>query len=80
MTKHVLVALSALGLFTLSGSASAEERAGGVTTLKTLTVVGNRVRPSATIEITRAKPEIKLKDLQDPQVEKILRAAAKAPF
>ena len=79
MTKQVLMALSVLGLVTLCGSASAEEK-DNVTTLKTIIVVGNRARPSAAIEVSRAKPEIKLKDLQDPKVEKIMRAAANAPF
>jgi ribosomal protein L7/L12 len=79
MTKQVLMALSVLGLVTLAGSASAEEQA-GVTTLKPITVVGKRVRPSVAIEVARAKADIKLQDLQDPKVEQIMRAAAKAPF
>ena len=83
MKKQARVALSVLGTalvsLTLAGSASAEET-GNITTLKTIVVLGNRVRPSAAIEVVRAKPEIKLKDLQDPKVEKIMRAAAKAPF
>ena len=77
--KHAVLAFTALGLVTLAGSASADETA-SVTTLKTVVVVGNRARPSACIEVARAKPEIKLKDLNDPKIEKIMRAAANASF
>ena len=77
--KHAVLAFAALGLVTLAGSASADETA-SVTTLKTVVVVGHRARPSAAIEVARAKPEIKLKDLNDPKIEKIMRAAANAPF
>jgi hypothetical protein len=82
MTKHAVLALAGLvtsALVAFAGPASADETA-SVTTLKTVVVVGNRARPSAAIEVARAKPEIKLKDLNDPKVEKIMRAAAKAPF
>ena len=75
----VLGLVSALTVVAISPRASAEE-AGSVTTLRTTIVVGRYVRPSAAIEVARAKPEIKLKGLQDPKIEKILRAAAKAPF
>ena len=58
----------------VASAASADE------TLPTITVVGTHRRPTVVIEVTRAKPEIKLKDLQDPKVEMIVRAAATAPF
>jgi hypothetical protein len=48
--------------------------------MKTINIVGNAKRPSVVIEVSRAKAEIKLADLQDPAVEKIIRAASKAPF
>jgi hypothetical protein len=67
--------LASLGL---SSVALADEH--GVVTLKPTTVVGTHRRPAAVIEIARAKPEIRLKDLTDPKVEKVLRAAATAPF
>ena len=76
----VLGLVSALAVGAFSQRASAEETAGNVTTLRTTLVVGRNFRPSAAIEVARAKPEIKLKDLQDHKVEEILRAAAKAPF
>lgn len=79
MPKRTLTVLLGLASLAIAASASAEETA-SVTTLKTTVVVGRHVRPSAAIEVARAKPEIKLKDLQDPKVEKIMRAAAKAPF
>jgi hypothetical protein len=61
-----------------ASTARADEK--GTQTLKTINVVGNAKRPSVVIEISRAKAEIKLADLQDPAVEKIVRAASKAPF
>ncbi|HSO35558.1 MAG TPA: hypothetical protein VLT33_23680 [Labilithrix sp.] len=67
-----------LASFLLASVAAAEET--GSVTLKTTTVVGTYRRPTAVIEVARAKPELKLKDLQDPKVEKIMRAAANAPF
>ena len=80
-----LVVLASLALVSLASTASADEKAdkaekAGTITLKTTTVVGNAKRPSVVIEVSRAKPEIKLADLQDPAVEKIVRAASKAPF
>ncbi len=63
-----------------SGTASKAVSKPGTITLKLTTVVGNPKRPSAVIEVARAKPEIKLADLNDPAVEKIIRAASKAPF
>lgn len=79
MANRVLMALSVVALLSVAGSASADEK-GSTVTMKTTTVVGRYAKPSVTIEVSRAKPEIKLKDLQDPAVEKIVRAAAKAPF
>lgn len=72
-----------VALLSLAAPASAEEKAApkpGTVTLKVLTIVGNPTRPSVVIEIARAKPEIKLSNLQDPAVEKTVRAATKAPF
>ena len=68
-----------LASLTIASSAFAEENAGSIT-LKPTVVVGRYARPTATVEVARARPEIKLKDLQDPKVELIMRAAAKAPF
>jgi hypothetical protein len=79
MTNRTLAILLAVASMVVATSASAEEK-GSTITLKTTTVVGNYKRPSVVIEVSRAKPEIKLADLQDPAVEKIVRAASKAPF
>ncbi len=62
-----------------AGPLAAADEAGSVT-LRAITVTGTHRRPAAVIEVARAKPEIKLKDLQDPKVEKIMRAAANAAF
>ena len=78
-TFAILVAVASLAMVSTPRRAAADE-APGTITLKTTTVVGAHRRPSVVIEVTRAKPEIKLKDLQDPKVEKIMRAAANAPF
>jgi hypothetical protein len=72
------VGLLALGL--CLGSVSLASTAAADETLPTITVVGAHRRPTVVIEVARAKPEIKLKDLQDPKVEKIMRATATAPF
>ena len=87
--RSVVAALGILGtlttaaLLTVAGQASAEEKVvqkSGTVTLKVTTVVGTPTRPSVVIEIARAKPEIKLSNLQDPAVEKTVRAATKGPF
>jgi hypothetical protein len=76
----VLAALAASVSIASSSSASADETAKpGTITLKPTTVVGSPKRPSVVIELTRAKPEIKLADLADPAVEKTLRAATTSP-
>ena len=67
--------IASLAIPSAARTARADEQ-----TLKTINVVGNARRPSVVIEISRAKAEIKLADLQDPAVEKIVRAASKAPF
>ena len=72
--RLVLGAGLCTALLSFGSVASADE------TLPTITVVGTHRRPTVVIEVARAKPEIKLKDLQDPKVEKIVRAAATAPF
>jgi len=84
--RSIVVALGILGtagLLTVAGQASADEKVAqkpGTITLKITTVVGNPTRPSVVIEIARARPEIKLSNLQDPAVEKTVRVATKAPF
>ena len=78
-TFAVLLAVGSLAIASVPRAAAADETPGTIT-LKTTTVVGTHRRPTAVIEVARAKPEIKLKDLQDPKVEKIMRAAANAPF
>lgn len=74
----VLAALSSLIVASATSTARADEK--GSQTLKVTTIVGSPKRPSVVIELSRAKAEIKLADLQDPAVEKIVRAASKAPF
>jgi hypothetical protein len=82
MSKHLLVALAILGLVTFAGTASADETVSkpGSVTLKTTVVVGRYAKPSVVIEVSRAKATIKLSDLSEPAVEKVLRAGEKAPF
>ena len=84
MSKRSVLAVLAVALLTsVAGQAAADEKAAPqrrVFTLPPITVVGNPPRPSVVIEVARAKPEIKLANLQDPAVEKIIRAAGKAPF
>jgi P pilus assembly chaperone PapD len=77
-TRSLGIAFAVIASLAVASSASADEK--GSLTLKTTTVVGNAKRPSVVIEVSRAKAEIKLADLQDPAVEKIVRAASKAPF
>jgi len=78
LPKRALLVLLGLASLAVASSAAADEK--GTITLRPTTVVGNAKRPSVVIEVSRAKPEIKLADLQDPAVEKIVRAASKAPF
>lgn len=70
----------AIVAFATASTARARADEKGTQTLKTIQVVGSPKRPSVVIELSRAKAEIKLADLQDPAVEKIVRAASKAPF
>ncbi len=81
-TRSLGIALVTLASFAVASAFAAPARADekGTQTLKVVNVVGNARRPSVVIEISRAKAEIKLADLQDPAVEKIVRAASKAPF
>lgn len=80
-SKHALATLLAVACLALVSTAAADETAKpSRITLKLTTVVGTYKRPSVVIEVTRAKPEIKLADLADPAVEKVLRAATKSPF
>jgi hypothetical protein len=85
-SKHAfatLLGIACLAFVSLgfASSAAADETAKpGTITLKPTTVVGSYKRPSVVIEVARAKPEIKLSDLADPAVEKVLRAATKSPF
>ena len=80
-SKRAFATLLAVACLGLVSSAAADEAAKpGTIRLKPTTVVGSYKRPSAVIEVARAKPEIKLSDLADPAVEKVLRAATKSPF
>ena len=78
----LLAAASLVACLGVGSSAAADETMAkpGTITLKPTTVVGRYKRPSVVIEVTRAKAEVKLADLADPAVEKIIRAASKAPF
>jgi len=78
----LLAAASFVACLGFVSSAAADETTTkpGTITLKPTTVVGRYKRPSVVIEVTRAKAEVKLADLADPAVEKIVRAASKAPF
>ncbi|MDB5215847.1 MAG: hypothetical protein JWO86_3774 [Myxococcaceae bacterium] len=79
--KRMLAGLLAVASLAIVSAASADETVKpGTITLKPTTVVGSYKRPSVVIEVARAKPEIKLADLADPAVEKIVRAATKSPF
>lgn len=79
-----LLAASASVVFSARPAAADETTARpGTVTLKPTTVVGRTARPSVVIEIARAKADVKLPDLAEPAVEKIIRAAspnARAPF
>lgn len=76
--RSLAIVLLVMASLAVATTASADEK--GTLTLKTIHVVGNAKRPAVVIEVSRAKAEVKLADLQDPAVEKILRAASKAPF
>jgi hypothetical protein len=86
MPKRTLAVVFAIPLavasFSVASAAAADETAAkpGTITLKPTTVVGRYKRPSVVIEVTRARAEVKLADLADPAVEKIIRAASNAPF
>jgi hypothetical protein len=82
MGKHALMALSVVGLVAVSGTASADETVSkpGFVQLKTTVIEGRYPKPSVVIELSRARAQVKLADLSEPAVEKILRAAEKAPF
>jgi hypothetical protein len=75
-TRFAVIAAVSLVALTFAGQASADEK--GTVTMKITTIVGKPTRPSVVVEIARAKPEIKLSNLQDPAVEKAVRAAAGA--
>lgn len=78
MNKPLVLFLS-LSLVTVASIASADEPSGSVT-LPVVKIVGRVPRPNVTIDVARARPEIKLRDLNDPAVEKVLRAGEKSPF
>ena len=80
MSKRFFAGTVGVALLTLAGSAAADPVAVGTFTMPVTTIVGRVPRPSVVVEVSRAKPEIKLSDLNSPAVEKILRAATKAPF
>ena len=82
MGKHVLSVLSIVALVAVSATASADETVSkpGFIQLKTTVIEGRYPKPSVVIELSRPRPQVKLADLSEPAVEKILRAAEKAPF
>jgi len=79
-TRSLRLVLASLAIASLAAASTASADEKGTQTLKVVNVVGNARRPSVVVEVSRAKAEIKLADLQDPAVEKIVRAASKAPF
>jgi hypothetical protein len=79
----VLGLVTLVALLSVSSLASADEKVApkpGTITLKILTIEGKVTRPSVVVEVARARPEIKLSNLQDPAAEKTVRAATRAPF
>jgi hypothetical protein len=80
MKKIVLgiAALSTLCLF--SGSASAQEKKGGVITIGEVTIVGRVQKPIASVDVSKIQPKLTLAELRQPFLDRIEEATLHDPF
>jgi hypothetical protein len=76
--KYLVLTLTALGLTLVSASASAEDK--NVITLKQTDVVGNARRPTAGVEVVRARMRLPAPTPTLLSATKIHDATKKEPF
>jgi hypothetical protein len=76
--KKLAMACIALSTFAIAGGASAEEK--GTVTIAVTTIYGRTPRPSAAVEVSRAKMTLPLKPLDGPSASSVTASATKSPF
>jgi len=70
--------LGLIGVLVVSGSAGAEEK--GPLTTRTVEIVGRLPRPTAAVEVSRARAKVAVSELRQPFVEGAEAATRRDPF
>ena len=78
--KKLVVSLAALGLFSVAGDASAQQKGGNVITINEVTIVGRVQKPVASVDVSKIQPKLTLAELRQPFLDRIEEAAKKDPF
>ncbi len=77
--KKVVLTLAAVGLFSIAGDASAQQK-GGVITINEVTIVGRVQKPVASVDVSKIQAKLTLAELRQPFLDRIEEAAKKDPF
>lgn len=80
MSKLAVSFAVALGLVSLAGDASAQEKKGNVITINEVTIVGRVQKPVASVDVSKIQPKLTLAELRQPFLDRIEEAAKKDPF
>ena len=80
MSKLAVSFAVALGLVSLAGDASAQEKKSNVITINEVTIVGRVQKPVASVDVSKIQPKLTLAELRQPFLDRIEEAARKDPF
>ena len=69
-----------LGILTLAGGASAQEKGGRTITLTEVTIVGRVQLPIASVDVNKIQPKLTLAELKQPFLDRIELATKSEPF
>ncbi len=80
MKKLVLACVALAAVAIASGASAQQKDEKGTVTIAVTTIYGRAPRPSAAVEVSRAKMTLPLKPLDGPSAAKVAAAATKSPF
>jgi hypothetical protein len=77
--RRIVVALLALAVLEVSGTALAQKK-GNVITIGEVTIVGRVQKPIASVDVSKIQPKLTLAELRQPFLDRIEEAVGHDPF
>lgn len=78
--KNLLAMSAVLGLMAFSVGVAAQEKKGGVISIREVVIVGRVQKPVASLDVNKIPAKLTLAELRQPFLDRIEAAVLKEPF